>query len=137
MLPLGSDVASPPVCRFLSVSAPCRSILPVESPSSFSRRECGAGVRPPPESGLSLRTGLSLLQLACAGAPVGRRVPVSGLGHPAVKVALSLALSPAAAAAAAASGGGRSPAPLDVHSSTRDSDRHPPLLLNRRPARRP
>jgi hypothetical protein len=48
------------------------------SPSSFSRRECGAGVRPPPESGLSLRTGLSLLQLACAGAPVGRRVPLAG-----------------------------------------------------------
>ena len=55
-----------------------RSIFPVESPSSFSRRECRAGVRPPPESGLSLRTGLSLLQLACAGAPVGRRVPLAG-----------------------------------------------------------
>ena len=65
-------------CLSLSVPASCRSSLLVESPSSSSRRECGAGVRPPSESGSSLRTGLSLLQRACAGALVGRRVPLAG-----------------------------------------------------------
>ncbi len=61
-LRLDVQVESPPVCRCLSVPASCRSILLGESPSSSSRRECGApgaGVRPPPsESALSLRIEL-------------------------------------------------------------------------------
>ena len=80
VLLLGSDVASLPVCRCLRVPASRRSILSGEAPSSSSR-ECGAGVRRPPfGSELSLRTelSLSLLQCACVGASVGRRVPLAG-----------------------------------------------------------
>ncbi len=79
VLPLGPDVASPPVCRCLHtwVPASCHSILPGESPSSSSRRECGADVRPPPsESELSLSADRAASVACRASAPE----PQSGAG---------------------------------------------------------